>query len=221
MNDLQIGDLNWQKMNGLIPAVIQNSQTAEVLMLGYMNQEALQITLDTKQVTFYSRSKQRLWRKGETSGNTMILQSIATDCDGDSLLVQVLPAGPACHLGFVTCFQPATPALLSFLANLIHLIQDRADKKATSSYTYQLLATGISRCAQKVGEEAVETVIAAVSNNRDELMNETADLLFHLLVLLQACELSFYDVLQCLQTRHTGLTKNVEVEAKKVFNEGV
>ncbi|WP_019216680.1 bifunctional phosphoribosyl-AMP cyclohydrolase/phosphoribosyl-ATP diphosphatase HisIE [Legionella tunisiensis] len=221
MNNVQIENLDWQKMDGLIPAVIQNSQTAEVLMLGYMNQEALQITLDTKQVTFYSRSKQTLWRKGETSGNTMLLQSIVTDCDGDSLLVQVLPTGPACHLGVDTCFQPATPALLSFLAHLIHLIQERAEKKEASSYTYQLLATGISRCAQKVGEEAIETVIAAVSNNRDELMNEAADLLFHLLVMLQACELSFYELLQCLQARHVGLTKNGEVEAKKFLMGGV
>lgn len=203
MNNLKIEILDWQKMDGLIPAVIQNSQTAEVLMLGYMNREALQINLDTKQLTFYSRSKKNLWRKGETSGNTMMVQSISADCDGDSLLVQVLPAGPACHLGFSTCFQPATPAIFSFLANLILVIQERAEKKEENSYTYQLLATGIHRCAQKVGEEAVETVIAAVTNNRAELVNEAADLFFHLLVMLQACELSFYELLECLQARHT------------------
>lgn len=202
MNDLQLNKLDWQKMNGLIPAIIQNANNGEVLMLGYMNQDALQMTLQNEQVTFYSRSKQRLWTKGETSGHRMMLKSISIDCDGDSLLVQVLPAGPACHLGSPSCFQPKIQTNLAFLDSLIQLIQDRANLESSNSYTAQLLADGTNRCAQKVGEEAVETVIAAVTNNRQDLLNETADLLFHLLVMLQACELSFYDIISCLQARH-------------------
>ncbi|KTC86479.1 bifunctional phosphoribosyl-AMP cyclohydrolase/phosphoribosyl-ATP diphosphatase HisIE [Legionella brunensis] len=202
MNNEKLNNLSWKKMNGLLPAVVQDSNTGQVLMLGYMNEEALAITLESKQLTFFSRSKQRLWRKGETSGNTMTVTFIATDCDGDSLLIQVTPAGPACHLGFTTCFHPPIESKLSFLASLIELIHERATDKLTASYTAQLLAMGINRCAQKVGEEAIETVIAATSRHQDELISESADLLFHLLVLLQACELSFYDLLACLQQRH-------------------
>ncbi|MBA2651757.1 MAG: bifunctional phosphoribosyl-AMP cyclohydrolase/phosphoribosyl-ATP diphosphatase HisIE [Tatlockia sp.] len=200
MNDLN--QLDWQKMQGLIPAIIQNVNSGEVLMLGYMNQEALQATMDTKLVTFYSRSKQRLWTKGETSGHRMELKSISLDCDGDSLLVQIIPKGPACHLGSQSCFQPATLSDLGFLAQLINLIEERAKQNPPTSYTAQLLASGINRCAQKMGEEAVETVIAAVSKNREELVNEASDLVFHLLVMLQACELSFYELLSCLRGRH-------------------
>jgi phosphoribosyl-AMP cyclohydrolase / phosphoribosyl-ATP pyrophosphohydrolase len=201
MNDLQLDKLDWHKMNGLIPAIIQNADSGEVLMLGYMNQEALQTTLENKQVTFYSRSKQRLWTKGETSGHSMVLKSIAIDCDGDSLLIQILPKGPSCHRGFSSCFKPNIPAKFVFLACLIKLIQQRAKQDAANSYTAQLLAAGIHRCAQKMGEEAVEVVIAALRSNREELLNEAADLFFHLLVLLQACELSFYELLACLEER--------------------
>lgn len=202
MNDLLPNQLNWQKMDGLIPAIIQHAHNGEVLMLGYMNREALELSLQKEQVTFYSRSKQRLWTKGESSGHFMKLQAIATDCDGDSLLIQVLPSGPACHLGFPSCFQPPIIAKLSFLDELITLIQNRAKEGSSTSYTAQLLAAGVQRCAQKVGEEAVETAIAAVTNNREQLLNESADLVFHLLVMLQACELSFYELLACLQQRH-------------------
>jgi phosphoribosyl-ATP pyrophosphohydrolase/phosphoribosyl-AMP cyclohydrolase len=201
MNNLEIKQLAWQKMDGLIPAIIQNANNGEVLMLGYMNQEALELTLAKGQVTFYSRSKQRLWTKGESSGHLLQLKAIAPDCDGDSLLIQVLPQGPACHLGFVSCFQPSISTKLGFLDRLIQLIANRAQENTAQSYTAQLLAAGINRCAQKVGEEAVETAIAAVTNQRDELVNEAADLVFHLLVMLQACELSFYDLLDCLQAR--------------------
>lgn len=201
MSDLDINTLDWQKMNGLIPAIIQNAENGRVLMLGYMNEESLMATLTSGQLTLFSRSKQRLWRKGDTSGNSMAIQNISTDCDKDSLLIHVLPKGPACHLGFTTCYQPPLNSTLGFLDGLIELINDRAIQKNENSYTAQLLDSGISRCAQKVGEEAVETVIAAVNNNREELINETADLIFHLLVLLKACELSMYDVLQCLQDR--------------------
>ncbi|MBA3536390.1 MAG: bifunctional phosphoribosyl-AMP cyclohydrolase/phosphoribosyl-ATP diphosphatase HisIE [Tatlockia sp.] len=201
MNDLEPGQLDWQKMQGLIPAIIQNANNGEVLMLGYMNQEALQATLETRLVTFYSRSKQRLWTKGETSGHRLKLKSMSLDCDGDSLLVQAIPQGPACHLGLSSCFQPAPLSQLGFLESLIKLIEERSKQNETTSYTAELLASGVNRCAQKVGEEAVETVIAAVSKNREELINEAADLVFHLLVMLQACELSFYELLDCLQRR--------------------
>jgi phosphoribosyl-ATP pyrophosphohydrolase/phosphoribosyl-AMP cyclohydrolase len=202
MNDLELSQLDWQKMEGLIPAIIQNANNGEVLMLGYMNQEALQATLETRLVTFYSRSKQRLWTKGETSGHSLKLQAISLDCDGDSLLIQAIPQGPACHLGLASCFQPAPLSQLGFLDKLIKLIEERAKQNDSTSYTAQLLASGVNRCAQKVGEEAVETVIAAVSKNREELINEASDLVFHLLVMLEACELSFYELLDCLQKRH-------------------
>lgn len=201
MKDLQ-AKIDWQKMNGLIPAIIQNINSGEVLMLGYMNQESLAETLKSKQVTFYSRSKQRLWTKGESSGNYLRLQAISLDCDGDSLLVQVVPEGPSCHLGTISCFQSAIEPRLNFLAYLINLVHERAQQNSTTSYTAELLAAGINRCAQKLGEEAVETAIAAVSRNSEELINEASDLIFHLLVLLQACGLSFYELIACLNKRH-------------------
>lgn len=201
MNDLELNELDWHKMNGLLPAIIQNAQNGQVLMLGYMSKESLLITQTSGELTLFSRSRQSLWRKGETSGNSMAVQHISADCDKDSLLIHVVPKGPACHLGFISCYQPAFNCTLGFLDGLIELINDRANTKNTNSYTAQLLDSGINRCAQKVGEEAVETTIAAVTHNREELINETADLIFHLLVLLKACELSFYDVLQCLQDR--------------------
>ncbi|KTD64822.1 bifunctional phosphoribosyl-AMP cyclohydrolase/phosphoribosyl-ATP diphosphatase HisIE [Legionella spiritensis] len=199
--------LDWVKMNGLIPAVIQHVNSGDVLMLGYMNEEALQKTLSVGQLILYSRSKQRLWRKGETSGHTMTVKAIATDCDADSLLVHVLPEGPACHLGFTTCFQPAISFGWPFLATLITLISERARLQPGESYTAALLRDGISRCAQKVGEEAVETVIAAVENDKSAYVAESADLLYHWLVLCQAIEVSFYDILTCLQQRHSDSEK--------------
>lgn len=201
MSVLDINTLDWQKMNGLLPAIIQNALNGQVLMLGYMNRESLLITQTSGELTLFSRSRQSLWRKGETSGNSMAVQRISTDCDKDSLLIHVLPKGPACHLGTISCYQPAFNSTLGFLDGLIELINDRAKNQNSDSYTAQLLNAGVNRCAQKVGEEAVETSIAAVTHNREELINETADLLFHLLVLLKACELNFYDVLQCLQDR--------------------
>lgn len=201
MSDLEINALDWQKMNGLLPAIIQHAENGNVLMLGYMNQEAVIATVTTGQLTLYSRSRQRLWRKGESSGNSMAVQNISADCDNDSLLIQVLPKGPACHLGFNTCYQPPFHSTLSFLDTLIEIINERAELSSNSSYTARLLESGISRCAQKVGEEAVEAVIAAVNNDKEEFINESADLIFHLLVLLKASELSFYDVLECLQNR--------------------
>lgn len=199
--------LDWQKMAGLLPAIVQHADEGQVLMLGYMNEEALQITLSSQQLTLYSRSKQRLWRKGETSGNSMTVVSVSTDCDGDSLLIQVRPAGPACHLGLTSCFQTtALNTSLSVLTALIERINQRATSHDPASYTQQLLTSGTARCAQKVGEEAVETVIAAMKGERQELISESSDLLYHLLVLLKACEVSFYEVMNCLQQRHSQTT---------------
>lgn len=202
MKNFSLEQINWQKMNGLLPAIIQNTNNGAVLMLGYMNREALEKTLDNKIVTFFSRSKQRLWIKGETSGHVLKLQSIALDCDGDSLLLQVIPTGPTCHLGYKSCFQPSGKTQLQFLDELIELIKERSVANVADSYTAQLLSQGKPRCAQKVGEEAVETVIAALSEKQDNLINEASDLFYHLLVLLKACELSFYDLLTCLEQRH-------------------
>lgn len=201
MNNLEISALAWNKMSGLLPAIIQNAENGNVLMLGYMNQDSLIATVTTGQLTLYSRSRKRLWRKGETSGNTMSVQQISADCDNDSLLVLVIPKGPACHLGFNSCYQPQCNSALSFMSELINIINERAETGNENSYTAQLLNSGINRCAQKVGEEAVETVIAAVNSNQEEFINECSDLIFHLLVLIKASELSFYDVLQCLQER--------------------
>ena len=202
MSTLMVDELDWNKMNDLIPAIIQHAETGDVLMMGYMNREALNSTLTSHELIFYSRSKQRLWRKGETSGNTMAVQQISTDCDNDSLLIQVIPRGPACHLGYSTCFQPAIKSPGAFLGELINIIAHRAKSQDPQSYTAGILTAGLNRCAQKVGEEAVEAVIAAVNRNKEELISETADLIFHLLVLLQVSQVSFYDVLMCLQDRH-------------------
>ncbi|KTD82684.1 bifunctional phosphoribosyl-AMP cyclohydrolase/phosphoribosyl-ATP diphosphatase HisIE [Legionella waltersii] len=201
MNDLEINTLDWQKMQGLLPAVVQHAESGKVLMLGYMNQEALIATVTTGQLTLFSRSRQRLWRKGETSGNTMSVQQIDADCDNDSLLIQVIPKGPTCHLGFNTCYQPEYTSPMGFIEELVQIINDRAEKQDPSSYTAQLIQSGVNCCAQKLGEEATEVVIEAVDRNKEALINECADLVFHLLVLLKACEISFYEILLCLKER--------------------
>ena len=193
--------LDWKKMDGLIPAIVQDAENGSVLMLGYMNKQALESSQSSGQLTLFSRSRQQLWHKGETSGNTMPIVSIVTDCDADSLLVQVKPAGPACHLGLPSCFQPAIMTKIGFLASLGKLINTRATLADSSSYTAQLLKSGVERCAQKVGEEATETVIAAVTGNKKDLISETADLLFHLLVLMEAWKGDLYTVIDCLQQR--------------------
>lgn len=194
--------LDWEKSNGMIPAIIQHAQTGQVLMQGYMNQEALTKTLNTKLVTFFSRTKNRLWTKGETSGNVLHLQAISTDCDRDSLLLAVIPEGPTCHKGTVSCFDqhPAVP--LGFLAELEQVIAGRKNADPESSYTARLYAKGTKRIAQKVGEEGVETALAAMAKDRNELINESADLLYHLTVLLQNEHLTLADVVQCLKERH-------------------
>lgn len=201
MSDLEINSLDWHKMDGLLPAIIQNATNGQVLMLGYMNQEALIATVTSGQLTLYSRSRKRLVRQGESSGDSMALEHISADCDNDSLLIQVIPKGPACHLGFNTCYQPPFSSTLGFLDNIIELINTRAESEDEHCYTYRLLYLGVYRCAQKLGEEAVETVLAAASGKQEDIINESADLIYHLLLLLKAAELSFYDVLQCLQQR--------------------
>jgi len=187
--------LDWKKMADLVPAVIQDSETREVLMLGYMNQESWEITLSSKQVTFYSRSKQRLWTKGETSGNTLELIDYRYDCDSDSILIFVLPKGPTCHRGTTSCFDD------DVIRYLETTISERRTSQSDSSYTAQLFQQGRKRIAQKVGEESVEVILAAMAENRDELINESADLLFHWLVLLNEGGVQWKEVLDCLSKR--------------------
>ena len=200
-----IAELAWAKMDGLLPAMVQDSESGRLLMQGYMNQEALAQTLSTGKVTFFSRSKQRLWMKGESSGHELLLDSITGDCDADALLVQARPQGPTCHLGNETCWLPAAQPVASELIELERTIAARkADLAAGtpgSSYTAKLLNDGIRRCAQKVGEEGVEVALAAVVQNDEALLNESADLLYHLLVVLQARDLSLADVVAVLRER--------------------
>ncbi|PSW45512.1 bifunctional phosphoribosyl-AMP cyclohydrolase/phosphoribosyl-ATP diphosphatase HisIE [Photobacterium leiognathi] len=199
-------NINWEKVAGLIPAIIQDNASGQVLMLGYMNEDALQKTLDTKQVTFWSRTKERLWTKGETSGNVLQLKSIQLDCDQDTLLVQVDPIGPTCHLNTTTCFDSdesgAQPPSLVFLHQLEQLLASRKGADPESSYTASLYARGTKRISQKVGEEGVEVALAATSGDKAELVCESADLIYHLLVLLQDQGLSLSDVTNKLQERH-------------------
>ncbi|MBG2915892.1 bifunctional phosphoribosyl-AMP cyclohydrolase/phosphoribosyl-ATP diphosphatase HisIE [Proteus cibarius] len=201
MNNETLAQLNWEKVDNLMPAVIQNAISGDVLMLGYMNKEALNVTLKSGNVTFYSRTKQRLWTKGETSGNFLKLVNIYPDCDNDTLLILANPIGPTCHNGTESCFAPAQ-SQWGFLYELENLLRDRKNASPDSSYTARLYASGTKRIAQKVGEEGVETALAATVNDREELKNEASDLLYHLMVLLQDQSLSLSDVIGCLQERH-------------------
>ena len=188
--------------DGLIPAIIQDNVTKNVLMLGYMNQEAYAKTLETKKVTFYSRSKKRLWTKGEESGNYLELISIKNDCDNDSLLVQVMPKGPTCHTGTDTCWQEKNTQKYGFLSELERTIKNRKEKATVEkSYVASLFSKGINKIAQKVGEEAVEVVIEAKDTNDTLFLSESADLLFHFLILLQAKDFQLEDVVQVLKER--------------------
>lgn len=192
--------LRFDKLNGIIPCVIQDAQTSSVLMVAFMNAEALQKTLDEKRVTFYSRSKNRLWTKGETSGNYLDLVDIKTDCDSDTLLITVNPQGPTCHTGSDTCFNEANiSGNFSFLEKII---SDRKANPVKGSYTNDLLNAGINKIAQKVGEEAVELVIEAKDNNRELFLAEAADLMYHFLVLLAAKNIKLTDVTDVLAKRH-------------------
>ncbi|MFK9071382.1 bifunctional phosphoribosyl-AMP cyclohydrolase/phosphoribosyl-ATP diphosphatase HisIE [Proteus sp. WDL240414] len=201
MNSETVAQLDWKKVDNLMPVVIQNAISGDVLMLGYMNKEALNVTLESGNVTFYSRTKQRLWAKGETSGNFLKLVNIYPDCDNDTLLILANPIGPTCHNGTESCFAPAQ-SQWGFLYELENLLRERKNASPDSSYTARLYASGTKRIAQKVGEEGVETALAATVNDREELKNEASDLLYHLMVLLQDQSLSLTDVIGCLQERH-------------------
>lgn len=202
---LDIDALAWAKGGGLLPAIVQDARTEAVLMLGYMNRAALEATLARRRVVFYSRSKQRLWEKGETSGNTLHLDSVTADCDNDTLLLRVNPAGPACHRNTRTCFGdgslPASEGL-GFLARLEEIIESRIAEGAEGSYTAKLHAQGIKRMAQKVGEEGVEVALAAQAADEKELISESADLLYHLALLLRASGLSLGAITTELAARH-------------------
>ncbi|WP_182655679.1 bifunctional phosphoribosyl-AMP cyclohydrolase/phosphoribosyl-ATP diphosphatase HisIE [Stenotrophomonas lacuserhaii] len=191
--------LDWSKGDGLLPAVVQDADSLQVLMLGYVSAESLQVTLQTGHMTFFSRSRQRLWTKGEQSGNVLAVQSIAVDCDADTLLVRARPAGPTCHTGAESCF-PQAPK--DFIGQLDQLVATREAQRPAGSYTTSLFDGGIRRIAQKVGEEGVETALAAVVQGDDELLGEASDLVFHLLVLLRARGLGLQDVRTLLESRH-------------------
>lgn len=196
--------INWEKVDGLVPAIVQDFQSSQVLMMGYMNQDALAKTGETGQVTFFSRTKQRLWTKGETSGNVLQLVNIQLDCDNDTLLVKVNPIGPTCHLGNTTCWDvdPQEVSQMVWLHQLEQLLAARKSADPDSSYTASLYARGTKRISQKVGEEGVEVALAATSGDKAELVCESADLIYHLLVLLQDQGLSMNDVVNKLKERH-------------------
>ena len=187
--------------DGLVPVIIQDDQTSKVLMLGFMNEEALQKTMQDGKVTFYSRSKKRLWTKGEESGNFLILKNLIADCDNDTLLIKAHPLGPVCHTGADTCWNEENRPE-NFLTQLEDVIESRRQTSSENSYVSKLFGKGINKIAQKVGEEAVEMIIEAKDNDKDLFLNESADLLFHYLLLLHAKDYSLQDVLEVLKERH-------------------
>ncbi len=193
-------NVDFTKCGGLVPAIIQDNNTLQVLMLGYMNQEALEKTESKGKATFYSRTRNRLWTKGETSGNFLIVKEITTDCDNDALLLKVDPVGPVCHTGTKSCFGNDTPR--GFLYELEQIINQRIDDNAKNSYTNKLFRQGINRIAQKIGEEAVELVIESKDSNAELFRNEAADLLYHLLILLKAKNTTLTDIEEVLESRH-------------------
>ncbi|MCR9191347.1 MAG: bifunctional phosphoribosyl-AMP cyclohydrolase/phosphoribosyl-ATP diphosphatase HisIE [Gammaproteobacteria bacterium] len=198
---IDVSKINFDKLNGLVPACIQDADTMQVLMVGFMNQEALQQTLASKRVTFYSRTKQRLWTKGETSGHFLEMEQLCLDCDNDTLLIIVKRSGPACHTGAVSCFTQAMPALY-WLGFLNQVIRNRVQTQQ-EGYTKQLLDAGMPRMAQKVGEEAVEVVISALSQKTEEIAGEVVDLLYHVFVLLCAKQISIERIATIIQERST------------------
>ncbi len=196
-------DIDWAKGDGLVPAIVQHAVTGRVLMLGYMNADALAATQESDWVTFFSRSRQCLWTKGETSGNRLKLHSLEIDCDNDSLLVTATPSGPTCHLGKYSCFdQEEEQQGFGFIGQLESIIGERQSDQPTGSYTARLMREGTKKIAQKVGEEGVEVALAAMSENREEIIDEVADLMFHVLVLLKHQGLSMSDVAHRLAERH-------------------
>ena len=203
---LDVAKIDFAKGDGLVPAIVQDADNGAVLMLAYMNREALEQTLSRKRAVFYSRSKQRLWEKGETTGHTLDVLDVVVDCDNDTLLVTARPRGPACHNGTLTCFGDearSAATAISFLARLEGVVEQRATQKPEDSYTARLLGKGINKVAQKVGEEGVETALAGASEPEQKVVEESADLLFHLLVLLRARSIPLRRVVRELETRHT------------------
>ena len=203
LSAVAIDGLAWDKMDGLLPALVQNAASGAVLMIGYMNRDALSVTMDSGRVTFWSRSKARLWTKGESSGHYLELATVQADCDDDALLIRATPHGPTCHLGSVSCFGSGEVHGPAWLATLASIVADRAGSGDATSYTAQLLAEGLPKIAQKVGEEGVEVALAAVTRDNDGLAEEAADLLYHLTVLMQARGLGWDDVVGRLKARHT------------------
>lgn len=199
---MKLPKIDWKKNDGLVPAIVQDAATLQVLMLGYMDAAALKKTLRTKKVTFFSRSKQRLWTKGESSKNFLHLVDVKVDCDHDTLLVTARPDGPTCHRGTVSCFGDAGATGVGFLAQLEQTIVDRIKSGDQKSYTVRLAKEGVARVAQKVGEEGVETALAALKKDKGEFAGEAADLLYHLVVLLRVKKLSLVDAIAVLEKRH-------------------
>ena len=201
---MNIDELAWKKMDGLLPAIIQDAFDGRVLMQGYMNKDALATTLESGKVTFWSRSRQKLWTKGETSENYLDLVDINADCDKDCLLVRARPEGPTCHLDLDTCFDIPERVVpeLAFLADLERVIIERDDHRPEGSYTSTLLETGVKRIAQRVGEEGVETALAAVAGDDEELLNESADLIYHIMVLLRSRKQELGSLVEVLKIRH-------------------
>jgi len=201
-----LADLDWDKGGGLLPAIVQDAATGAVLMLGYMNREALAMTQQTGRVTFWSRSKARLWTKGETSGNHLELRAVAADCDGDALLVLATPRGPTCHMNTPTCWGQDAPRAASqdvaFLSTLQTVIAQRVALRPAGSYTVKLLDAGLLRIAQKVGEEGLEVALAAAAQGDAQIIGEAADLIYHLLLLLEVKQLSLAQVVAELERRH-------------------
>jgi len=194
--------IDFEKGNGLVPAIVQDSQTLQVLMLGYMSKESVAKTYETNKVTFYSRSRETLWTKGESSGNFLNLISMTVDCDNDTLLIMATPEGPTCHTGSVSCFGDHGASGVGFLGYLDKVVKSRVGASPDESYTAKLLSGPLRRAAQKVGEEGVETALAAVAEDDEALLGESADLLYHLIVLLRAKGLSLTDAIAVLQGRH-------------------
>jgi phosphoribosyl-ATP pyrophosphohydrolase/phosphoribosyl-AMP cyclohydrolase len=198
----ELDSLAWDKMDGLLPAVVQDARTLQVLMLGYVSRDSMAQTLESGFVTFHSRSKGRLWMKGETSGNRLAVRSVHPDCDGDAVLIQALPEGPTCHLGSASCFSEAGASGVGWLGQLAAIVGQRASAGASQSYTAKLLAEGPIRIAQKIGEEGVEVALAGAAGDREQCVSETADLLYHLTVLMQARGYTWEDIAAELQRRH-------------------
>ncbi|MCB1557744.1 MAG: bifunctional phosphoribosyl-AMP cyclohydrolase/phosphoribosyl-ATP diphosphatase HisIE [Alphaproteobacteria bacterium] len=199
---MNIDTINWEKVDGLVPVIVQDAVTRQVLMQGVMNKEALEKTVLENRVTFYSRTKERLWTKGESSGNFLNVEAMYLDCDQDCILVLARPQGPTCHTGDVTCFHGDTLPSLAFLGELAGIISSRAKEMPEGSYTTSLFQDGKARIAQKVGEEGVEVALAVMQEDRHQITNEAADLIFHLMVALEKSGVAFDDVCACLQSRH-------------------